>query len=126
MIPYDPNNPSTKGRPCPLMGKKCPGSPDGCAFWRTQEVKIDDRPRLIQNCLFVLQFEATYQNVAEEIRIQNSIQHFNNQVYETASALAQGRHPVALSGNFDEDGEHIKEISGADSNPPSGPRSLPD
>ena len=107
---YDPNNPTTEGRYCPEMGKECPGTKKGCVFWRTQSVSIKGDDRLIENCLFVLQFEAQYQAVAEQIRTQATVQHFNNQIFATVVALQRGVAVPPLSGNSEKDKETIKKL----------------
>ena len=108
---YDPNNPTTKGRPCPKIGgNPCPGTEDGCTFWRTESVEINSKPRLIQNCLFVLEHEATYQGVAETIKLQAEIHHFNNQVHMTVLALSKGIEPPSLSGNFKKDYKVLEQF----------------
>ena len=100
---YDVNNPTTEGRYCPMFRGKCPGNTKGCSFWRTQAVRIKDQDTLIQNCLFVLQYEEQYQGVAETISLQQAVQHMNNQVFATFQAMSQGKTPPALSGNYEKD-----------------------
>lgn len=107
---YDIHNPVTKGRPCPMMGKKCPGTHEGCSFWRTQEVTIGNDQRVISNCLFVLEFEIQYQGVAEQIRTKATIQHMNNQIHMTVLALQRGIEIPALSGNLEKDVALIKQF----------------
>ena len=117
---YDPVNPTTKGRYCPKMGKKCPGTEDKCAFWRTQEVTIKNEKHLIQNCLFVLQFETAYQGVAEEIRTQQTIHHLNNQIAIICVALQRGAPIPLLSGNLRKDVKVLRELAGVPEDPVEG------
>lgn len=109
---YNPNNPTTAGRYCPHLRKNCPGTKAGCAFWRVEEVEIANIPRLVENCLFVLHYEATYQSIAEAIRVQAAVQHFNNQVHLTVLALSKGITPPSLSGNVPEDLRMIETFRG--------------
>ena len=103
MSSYDPLNPTTEGRHCPMYRGKCPGTHKGCTFWRTQAVEIQGKDTLIQNCMFVLQFEEQYQNVGENIRIQAAIQHLNNQIFASVQALQRGEAVPRLSGNHEKD-----------------------
>lgn len=77
---YDSLNPTTEGRPCPWVSS-CPGTTKGCVFWRKQHVVQDGKELIIENCLFILQFETSCQQVVEEIRTQASLNSFRNQVH---------------------------------------------
>ena len=87
---YDSLNPTTKGRPCPKAGKRCPGTVERCAFWRRQEVERDGKAVLIENCLFVLQFELETGARQEHIRTQACID-------KVASEIANGSHRTNLA-----------------------------
>ena len=111
---YDVNNPSTKGRPCPIMHKECPGTIEGCAHWRVEEVVIENKPRMIQNCMYVLEYELARQAVVEQIRTAATVHHGTNQLLANFMAVRQGTPFPILSGNPAKD----DEVLGANQGPP--------
>jgi len=107
---YDPLNETTAGRPCALKTGRCPGCTKGCAFWRKQEVSLGGKTTVVENCLFVLQFECSYQGVAEQIRTQSTINLLNNQAFVSMVALSKGLKMRALSGRPDPDKKSIEGV----------------
>ena len=107
---YDNNNPTTEGRPCGIMGKKCPGTIKGCAHWRIEEVVLDNKPRMIANCMFVLEYELGRQAVVEQTRTSATVHHGTSQMYINLRAAQLGLPIPALSGNIEKDREIYKQL----------------
>jgi hypothetical protein len=114
---YDANNPTTEGRPCGILGKKCPGNIKGCAHWRIEEVTLDNKSRMIANCMFVLEYELARQQVVEEMRTAATVHHGTRQFVATMIAIRTGQPIPLLSGNDDKDGKLLEEMSGITGSP---------
>jgi hypothetical protein len=115
---YDHNNPTTEGRPCGILGKKCPGSIKGCAHWRKEEVTLDNKSRMIENCMFVLEYELARQQVVEEMRTAATVHHGTRQFVATMVAIRTGQPIPLLSGNNEKDGQLLEEMTGGITGPP--------
>ena len=109
---YDGNNPTTEGRPCGILGKKCPGTTKGCAHWRKEEVVIDNKSRMIENCMFVLEYELARQAVVEQTRTSATVHHGTKQTVATLAAIRIGQPIPLLSGNPEKDAKVVKELTG--------------
>ena len=65
---------NTKGRPCPVMKKKCPGTRDGCAFWLEFSVQNAENASTIRRgCLYAWQYVMANEAVAETVRTQATL-----------------------------------------------------
>lgn len=111
---YDGNNPTTEGRPCGILGKKCPGTIKGCAHWRIEEVSVDNKSRMVANCMFVLEYELGRQAVVEQIRTAATVHHSTSQMYVNLKAAQLGLPIPALSGNLEKDKQVFRELGVGD------------
>lgn len=65
---------NTKGRPCPVMRKKCPGTHEGCAFWLEFSVQNSANGSAIRRgCLYAWQYVMANETVSETIRTQATL-----------------------------------------------------
>jgi hypothetical protein len=85
---------STKGRPCPLLGKRCPGCRDGCAFWVDETIRDGVEVAAVGGCLFAWQYVQANEATLEAIRTQATLQQAGNTVREAVAASAR----LALDG----------------------------
>ena len=93
---------NTKGRPCPLMKKPCPGSHEGCAFWLEFSVQSSTNGSTIRRgCLYAWHYVMANEAVAETIKTHATLDKASNELraateaargfFQAASIVAQRR-----------------------------------
>jgi hypothetical protein len=99
---------NTKGRPCPMMKKKCPGSRERCAFWLEFSVQnASGESTIRRGCLFAWQYVMANEVVVETVRTQATVDKAATELrgasvaargfFEAAAAIAQRRDAALTS-----------------------------